>query len=270
MIARIVNRAIEFAALIVVLILVLLPVVLVIWMSFFKTEFLAFPPTGYSFKWYANLGTHPEFLSSALLSLKIAAIAMVLSVIVGTAAALGIDRLRGGWNTALQAVALSPMMVPGIVLGTSVFVAYTRLANLSGIILVPTNGLLIAAHVLITVPWTIRLVSSALTQLNPDIEDASLNLGASKLQTVLLVTLPQIRPSMIAAGLFSFVFSLGDIEVSLMLLPMGETTLPIQVANYMNWNADPTIAALSTVQIAVTVIALFIANRFVKLINIVR
>lgn len=267
---KILGRVGEAFIALVVLVLVLLPVLLVVWVSFFKTEFIYFPPSGYSLKWYRNLANQPDFLSSAILSVLIAVIAMLCSVVLGTLAALGLDRSRSAWAKSLQTLVLAPIMVPGIVMGTAVFVAYTRFEQFTGVEVMPSNFMLILGHVLITVPWTIRLVSSALLGMNHDIEAASRNLGASALETLVLVVLPQIRSSMIAAGLFSFIMSLGNIEVSLMLLPGGETTLPIQIANYMTWSTDPTIAALSTVQVLVTTVVLIITNKFVKLADIVR
>jgi putative spermidine/putrescine transport system permease protein len=110
-----------------------------------------------------------------------------------------------------------------------------------------------------------RLVCASLATANVTSEEAARSLGANALQTFFLVTLPIIRPGMIAAAMFSFIASFSDLEKSLFLVGPGKTTLPIAIVNYLEWNLDSTIAAVATVQILIIGIALLVSDRYVKL-----
>ncbi|MBV8962346.1 MAG: ABC transporter permease subunit, partial [Hyphomicrobiales bacterium] len=105
--------------------------------------------------------------------------------------------------------------------------------------------------------------------LDPALEEAAMNLGADRWRTLLRVTLPVIRPAVVAAALFSFVVSFGNLEISLFLVAPGTTTLPIAILQYLEWKIDPTIAAASVVQIAIIAAAMLITDRFVKLTQVV-
>jgi putative spermidine/putrescine transport system permease protein len=101
------------------------------------------------------------------------------------------------------------------------------------------------------------------------VEEAAMNLGANRWRTLLLVTLPVLRPAIVAASLFSFVTSFGNLEISLFLVGPGETTLPIAILQYLEWKIDPTIAAVSLVQILIVTAGMMITNRFVRLSQVV-
>ena len=128
---------------------------------------------------------------------------------------------------------------------------------------------LVFGHVLITIPWTVRLIAANLVGIDRAIEEAAMNLGADRLRTLLNVTLPVIRPGVVAAALFSFVVSFGNLELSLFLVSPGETTLPIAILQYLEWKIDPTIAAVSLIQIAIIAAAMVLTNRFVRLSQVV-
>ena len=123
---------------------------------------------------------------------------------------------------------------------------------------------LIAAHALIVIPWAARLVTASLAGFDPTIEEAAKNLGAPPWTTFRRVTLPAIRPGIVAAALFGFVTSFGNLEMSLFLVGAGRTTLPIAILQYLEWKIDPSIAAVSLVQIAIVGAAMVATNRFVR------
>jgi putative spermidine/putrescine transport system permease protein len=118
---------------------------------------------------------------------------------------------------------------------------------------------------LLTIPWSLRLLTANLSGVDPAIEDAALSLGATPFVTAIKVTLPLVWPGVVAAALFSFVVSFGNIEVSLFLVQPGQTTLPIAILQYLEWKIDPTVAAVSALQIALVASALLITDRFVSL-----
>jgi putative spermidine/putrescine transport system permease protein len=160
-------------------------------------------------------------------------------------------------------------MVPNIVLGTALYVFYIAVSDSTGLELTRGIAGLVAAHLLLTVPWSIRLISANLIGIDRSIEEAAANLGANPLRTFLSITLPQMRSGVIAAALFSFIISFENLELSLLLVEPGATTLPIAIMQYLEFNMDPTIAAVSTAQIVIIAALLVITDRFVKLSRVV-
>jgi putative spermidine/putrescine transport system permease protein len=244
--------------------LILLPVVLVFWISFFSTSFLAFPPPGYSLKWYRELLYRTSFVDAAALSLEIACVSTVISVIIGLMTSLALVHIRRG-REVLQTYYLSPLTVPTIVTGIAIYVSFTQLERVLHLDLVPSMWLMVLGHVMVIIPTSIRLITSGLMGVNPSLEEAALNLGATRLQAFLKVVFPQVRPTIMAATIFAFIGSFGNLEISLMLVSPGHNMLPMETLNYVLWNMDPTIAALSSVQVVFIVILLFVVNRLVGL-----
>ena len=128
---------------------------------------------------------------------------------------------------------------------------------------------LVAGHILLVIPWSVRLVSASLAGSDRSIEEAAQNLGANALVTFWRITLPAIRPGIVAGALFAFVTSFGNLEMSLFLVGPGRTTLPIVILQYLEWKIDPTIAAVSVVQILLIAGAMLITDRYVKLARVV-
>ena len=122
---------------------------------------------------------------------------------------------------------------------------------------------------LIVIPWVARLVTASLAGFDPTIEEAAKNLGASPLTVFRRVTLPSIRPGIVAGALFGFVISFGNLELSLFLVGAGRTTLPIAILQYLEWKIDPTVAAVSVMQIALIGVAMLATDRYVKISQVV-
>ena len=118
---------------------------------------------------------------------------------------------------------------------------------------------------MITIPWTVRLVTASLLGFDRTVEEAAQNLGAGPWTTFRRVTLPLIRPGVVAAALFGFVISFGNLEMTLFLIGPGRTTLPIAILQYLEWRIDPVIAAVSLLQILVIGAAMAATDRYVKL-----
>jgi len=164
---------------------------------------------------------------------------------------------------------LSPLLIPGIVAGIAIYLFYMRAENALDTDIVGTFGGLVAAHICLTIPWTVRLVSTGMSGLDPSIEEAARNLGASGWTAFRRITLPMLRPSIVAASLFSFIVSFENLELSLALVGPGKTTLPIAIMQYLEFNLDPTIAAVSAVQILLLGVIMLVTDRFVKLSQVV-
>jgi putative spermidine/putrescine transport system permease protein len=164
---------------------------------------------------------------------------------------------------------LSPLLMPGIVAGIGIYLFYIQAENFLDKDLVGTFGGLLMAHICLTIPWTVRMVSASLHGLDPSIEEAARNLGANSFKAFFRVTLPMLRPAIVAAALFSFIVSFENLEVSLSLVAPGSTTLPIAVMQYLEFNLDPTIAAVATVQILLLGGVMLLTDRFVKISQVV-
>ena len=248
---------------------ILTPLVFVTWLAFFRQEIPSFPPEGYSLRWFQAIPDNDRFVAGFLLSLRIALIATAIGLCLGLPAALCLSRFRFKGRAALSNLMLLPLVVPGIVLGIALYVFHVEIELATGLAILGSIAGLIAGHVLIVIPWTVRLVMVSLAGLDRSIEEAAQSLGADPITTFRRVTLPAIRPGVVAAALFGFVTSFGNLEMSLFLVGPGRTTLPIAILQYLEWKIDPTIAAVSVLQIALLATVMLITDRFVKLSQVV-
>ncbi len=245
--------------------LVLAPLIAVFWVSFFRNKIIAFPPQGYTLAWFANAWSLDDFRNGFVLSLEIGVVATIGSLLIGVPAALALARHDFRGREAISAALMSPLIVPGIVAGTAVYMFYIEIERWTDVQLAATLPGLCLAHVVLALPWTVRLVTASLVGVNRLVEEAAMTLGAGPALTLWRVTLPMIRPAIVAGGLFSFVVSFVDLEKSLFLVGPGRMTLPIAIINYLEWSIDPTIAAVATIQIVIISAALLLTDRFVKL-----
>jgi len=150
-----------------------------------------------------------------------------------------------------------------------IYLFYLRAEEMLDQDIIGTFGGLVIAHVCLTIPWTVRLVTAGMAGLDGSIEEAARNLGASAPKAFMRVTLPMLRPSIVAAALFSFVVSFENLELSLSLVGPGRTTLPIAIMQYLEFNLDPTIASVASVQILLLGIIMLVTDRYVKLSQVV-
>lgn len=248
---------------------ILTPLFFVTWLAFFRQEIPSFPPEGYSLRWFAAIANNDRFLSGFLLSLEVGVIATLIGLAVGVPAALCLTRFRFKGREALNSLLLLPLVVPGVVLGTALYVFHVETEIHTGIPILGSLGGLIAGHVLVVIPWSVRLITASLAGFDRTIEEAAQSLGADRWTTFRRVTLPSILPGIVAAALFGFVSSFGNLEMSLFLVGPGRTTLPIAILQYLEWKIDPTIAAVSVIQIALIASAMLITDRFVRISRVV-
>ena len=236
---------------------ILLPLIFVTWLSFFYQEIPSFPPESYSLRWYQAIAVNERFVSGFALSLQLGVIATAIGLTVGVPAALCLSRYRFKGREALNSLLLLPLVVPGVVLGMALYVSHVEVEIATGL------------PILIVIPWTVRLVLASLAGFDRTLEEAAQNLGADRWTTFRRVTLPSILPGIVAAAMFGFVSSFGNLEMSLFLVGPGRTTLPIAILQYLEWKIDPTIAAVSVVQILLIGAAMLITDRFVKISRVV-
>lgn len=248
---------------------ILLPLVLIVWLSFVSNEILALPVEGYSLRWYGFMLRQPQFIGGFGTSIVVAILATAIGLAITIPAALVLTRRSFPGREAIVQLLMSPLIVPAIVIGAALYMAFVEVEVATGFPLTGSRWGLAAGHVLLTIPWSLRLVTASLVGLNVSIEEAAQSLGATPFVTALKVVLPLIWPALVAAALFSFVISFANVELSLFLVAPGTTTLPIAILQYLQWKIDPTIAAVSVLQIVVVGGSLLLTNRFVSLAKVV-
>ena len=244
---------------------ILMPLVFVCWLSFFAGDIAAFPPGGYSLRWFIAIPEQRAFVDGFVTSIQVGLFAMLMGLVVGVPASLALVRYRFVGRETLNTLLLLPLVVPGVVAGCAIYIFQVETEIRTGLPIVASLFGLVFAHVLITIPWTVRLVSATLVGMDRTIEEAAMNLGATPLTVFRRITLPTIRPGIVAAALFSFIISFGNLEMTLFLVGPGQTTLPIAILQYLEWRIDPTIAAVSLVQIALIAAGMLITDRYVRL-----
>ena len=239
---------------VVVMVLLVLPTLLVIPMSFSASQYLEFPPKQWSLRWYQNYFNSTSWMQATGTSLKAGLMTAVLSTPLATMAAYGLhaSRLRHArWLTMLL---LAPMVVPVILIGIGVFYAYVKLK------LVNTMLGLVLAHSMLAVPVVMLVVASALKTFDMDQELVARSLGASRLKAFWLVTLPQIKFSVVTGAVLAFLTSFDEIIVSLFVSGGPNSTLTRNMFNALRDQVDPTIAAISTLIVLATTVLLVITQ----------
>lgn len=250
-------------------IIVFAPVSMIVTTSFFSQEIISFPPAAMTLHWYLNAWDKPEFLRGFTTSMHVALLAAAVGVPIGTAAALAIVRGEFRGKQAISALLLAPLAVPGVVAGSGLYMFYVLAENLLDRDIKATTEGLVAAHVLLTIPWTVRLVVASLQGLDRSAEEAAASLGANPFTVFRRITLPMMRPGIVAAAMFSFIQSFENLDLSLLLVGPGRITLPVAMLNYLEFRIDPTLAAVATVQILIVGVLMVVTDRFVKLSRVV-
>jgi putative spermidine/putrescine transport system permease protein len=236
-----------------------LPTVIVVIASVNPTELMVFPPSGVSLRWYEHALTYPQFRRAAVNSLIVTSVSAVVALPVGTAAALALVRhpVRGG--RVLAALLLSPLVVPGVAAGLGFLILAARFG------LLQSPAVMIAAHVVLVLPFVIRSVMVSVANLDPLLERAAESLGARPWRVFWRVTLPLLRPGLFAALLFAVIVSVNEFVVSLFISTRVTEILPVAMFTYVVNYTDPTMAAVSTLFIAATFVAVFVADRVLDL-----
>jgi len=231
----------------------LLPVIFIALLSFGSSQWLQFPPPGWTLKWYEALFADARWLEAMFNSLKIGICVTVLSVALGLPAAFAIVRGRFPGRALLHAVFISPMVVPVIILAIALYALVLKL-GLNG-----TLFAFIAAHLVLAVPFSVICIVNSLEGFDISIEKAAIVCGATKLQAIRRVTLPAIRLGVLSGALFSFLVSWDEVVLSIFMASPGLQTLPVKMWATLRQDLTPVIAAVSTLLIVLTIAAMLIA-----------
>ncbi len=239
-----------------VIIFLQIPVIVVMLASFSETSYLTIPPQGWTLKWFENVLTDSTYLSAIKNSLILALGSTVISLCLGVSASYAIFKRMLPGSEALTSLLMSPLIIPSVVIGVALL-QYFTLVGLRGGFLV-----LLIAHVVITVPYIVRAALASLSGVDSSVEEASRVLGANGFTTFRLVTLPLIKPGLVAGALFAFVTSMENVPVTIFLAGPRQTTLPILIFSSVEMGVDPSVAAVSTLLIIATGAVLLIAERW--------
>ncbi len=243
--------------------LLLAPVAVVIFISFSADSFIVFPPSGYSLRWYERLLGHETLMRGLRLSLLLAVVVTALSLLVGVPAAYAIARGKVPGAGALKAFFLAPLLLPTLVLGLALLMAlqpFRLTATLPGLAL---------GHMVVTVPFVIRLMTTTFATLPDEVEAAAASLGAKPWRVFRRVTLPLALPGLGAAAFLSFLLSFDETVISLFLSGPRASTLPVEMVRYVEGRTDPLVAALSVVLIAGTLAIVLLVDRMAGLTKVV-
>jgi putative spermidine/putrescine transport system permease protein len=234
---------------------ILAPILIVCAVSFTPEGFLSLPVHGASLRWFRAIAGNTQFIDAFWQSLLLGTISATIAIIVAVPCAVAIARYRFAGRQALTAFLQAPLMIPSVVLGIAFLRFFTQI-GLGG-----TFTGLVISHVIIIVPFALRLVLTAATGMDKQIEHAAVSLGASAFSTFRRVTLPMILPGIASGWVLAFITSFDEVTMTVFIASPRTTTLPVRLFLYIQDNIDPLVAAVSTALIGLTVIAIVIIDR---------
>jgi putative spermidine/putrescine transport system permease protein len=233
-----------------VLLFLILPSLLVIPLSFSDSRYLAFPPPSWSTRWYEAYFEALEWREATRTSFVAATLTMIISTVLGTLAAYSLHTSQSRYTRIIYATFMMPLIIPGILIAIGVFLLFAQLGlnnTMTGIVL---------AHSVMAIPLVVITVASGLKSYDITQEMVARSLGASRPWAFLTVTLPQIKVSVVSAALLAFITSLDEVVISLFIAGGDNATLTRRMFNALRDEIDPTIAAISTLLILLSVVLL--------------
>ncbi len=229
-----------------VLLFLLLPILVIMPLSFSASSFLSYPMPGWSLQWYDNLFSSDEWARATRNSFIVAPLATLLATVLGTMAAVGLARVNFWGKGALMSLLIAPMVVPIVVVGVSTYLFFAKIG------INDTYLGLVLVHAALGAPFVLTTVLATLQSFNENLIRASLSLGAGHLTTFFKITLPIIAPGVISGALFAFATSFDEVVVTLFIAGPSQVTLPRQMFTGIRENINPTIAAVATLLIIFT------------------
>ena len=230
-----------------IVIFLTLPLALVILFSFNVSALTSFPLTGFTFGWYQRLLANQSFWPALRASLVIALVVAVISVCIGTLAAIGLVRLRPRQVSIAMTSLMAPMMLPTLIIGVALLSYFVRFLNVP--LGIPT---VILSHLVIVVPFVVAIVYARLASFDWSLVESARDLGASPSIAFLTITLPIVQPTIVGAGLIALALSLDDFVITFFTIGSGNT-LPTMVWGMVRTSLDPSINAMATLLILLSI-----------------
>jgi ABC-type spermidine/putrescine transport system permease subunit II len=237
-----------------VLFFLIVPNLIVIPISFNKSSLLMFPPKGFSLQWYSRYWEMPGWVDATVTSFVVAILTAIVSVVIGSFAAYGLVRGGPAGGKALNSLLMLPMIIPSLVTAIALFnvLSYLRLTGtLAGFVI---------GHTVVALPFVVTIMSASLRSIDISVENAARNLGASRLMTIWRVTLPMAMPGLISSGLFAFLISFDELLIALFISSPTVATLPKKLWDGIRFEIEPTLAAVSTLLVMMSLLILAMAG----------
>jgi putative spermidine/putrescine transport system permease protein len=251
------SRPVLFSLAILGYIVMIVPILFVILSSFTAGNTLSFPPQGFSTRWFEKALSYQPFIDALGSSLLLAVLTTAIALALGIPVALAIARSTLKGKAFIQSLFVSPLIVPELVVGLALYQQAMITLRLDSFVA------LLIGHVVILLPYAVRVTGATLALSDLSIEDAARGLGASPFYTLRTVTLPLMRPGIISAALLSFITSFNNVPLSLLLQSREFRTFPVTMLDYVQQSYDPIVAAMSTLIMAGTVVIAIVAERTV-------
>jgi putative spermidine/putrescine transport system permease protein len=252
-------RVVMWAAAVFTVVFLMTPLLVTVAVSFGSSSVFTLPPPDWSFRWYHRLTVTRGLWPALLTSIQVAAISTAVALALGTLCAIAIVRGRFPGREAIATFLVSPLMLPGLVIGIAMLQGF-KAAGLR-----ETYSSLLIAHVIITLPYIVRTVLGALTLFDFSLIDAARTLGCSYPAALMRVMVPALGPAFLTSGMFAFLASMDNYPISIFFTDAWTKTLPIQMLQYVEENPDPTIAAISAGLVLLAILALVVGDRLVGL-----
>ncbi|WDR04548.1 ABC transporter permease [Devosia rhodophyticola] len=252
-------RVAAFVFVLATALILLAPLFVVIGVSISESQFIAFPPNGLSLRWYQQVLSSNAYLGAGWISIQIALMVTVLATLIGGAAAVAIHRRQLIFSDLLATVFLSPLVLPTIIYAIGMLMFWSAAFG-------PVSPITLAlSHTIIALPYVVRTTLAVLAESDPFLEEAARTMGANRLQRLSFVVVPQCIPGLAAGAFFAFNISFDEAVLSLFLRGPTLTTLPVQIYGQLEFSPDPSVAAVSSIMIALTVILIFVIDRMLGL-----
>jgi putative spermidine/putrescine transport system permease protein len=235
------------------------PLLVVVAVSFTGKGYISLPTDGFSLRWFRAIGDAHEIVDAFWLSLWLGLASATIAVALAVPGALALTRYRFPGRGALMGFFMSPLMIPHVVLGVA-FLRFFTTVGVSG-----SFFWLALTHVVVVMPYALRLVLAAATGLDHDAERAALSLGASRFTAFRRVVLPLILPGVAGGWMLAFIQSFDELTMTVFVATPGTTTLPVAMYNQIAQTIDPLVASVSTVLIVGTLVLMVLLDRVVGL-----
>jgi putative spermidine/putrescine transport system permease protein len=229
-----------------VLVFLIAPVVIIVIVSLTGSDYLSFPPSTISLRWYERFLGDPSWRRAIWVSIQVGGLTMLFATSLGVAASLGLVRGQFRWRGAIYAFLLSPMIVPTIITAIGLYFLVARVWSMGSILAMALG------HTVLALPVVVIIVSATLQGFDERLEQAALSLGASRWRALRKITLPLIGPGVLSAALFAFLTSFDELLIPLFLSGVRSQTLTVKIWNTLQYSMDPSIAAVSTFLIGLT------------------
>jgi mannopine transport system permease protein len=240
------SRIAGIAVLALILFFLILPTLIVLPMSVGTAAYIQFPPKGLTLRWYLDYFRDPDWMAATWFSVKIALATTVAATAIGTLAAIAFVRGRLPGSELIQALSLSPLVIPHIVIAVGLYLVFAPVGltgNFAGFLI---------AHTMLSVPYVVITVTAALRGFDPQLELAALNCGATRVRAFFTVVLPNILPGVAAGGVFAFLNSFDEATVAYFISGIDGKTIPRKLFEDIDFNLTPVIAAVSSVMVIVS------------------